>query len=255
MSDDLRQYLFVIRQLTGREIKRRYVRSYLGVLWSILNPLLNMIIMSLIFSLMFRGSIEKYPLYFLMGSITWELFSSASSNVMSVLVDNKQLLMTVKVPKNVFVLSRCYTALVNYCYSLVPLLIMMVIFGVRPSFTMLLLPVDIVCCLIFSLGVGYILSIMFVFFGDIGYLYSVFLTMLMYMTAIFYPVESVPKLLQVFINNNPVYCYVRFARECMIYGRVPDMVLWAKIVIWGLAVYLLGYLIFRRWENRVMMYI
>ena len=57
MSEKKRQYIFVIKQLTGREIKRKYARSYLGIMWSVLGPLLNMIVMSLIFSYMFKKSI------------------------------------------------------------------------------------------------------------------------------------------------------------------------------------------------------
>ena len=74
-NSDIRQYTFVIHELTSREIKRKYARSSLGILWSILNPLLYMVVMSLIFSTMFRRSIENFPIYFLTGQIFWNLFS------------------------------------------------------------------------------------------------------------------------------------------------------------------------------------
>ncbi|SDB32248.1 ABC transporter permease [Butyrivibrio sp. INlla16] len=249
---DLKQYWFVIRELTGREIKRKYARSYLGILWSVLSPLLYMLVMTLVFSTMFKRSIQNFPLYYLAGYLFWNLYGQISNSVMTVLVDNRNLLLRVKVPKNVFVLSRCYTALVNFLYTLLAFFPLVFLSGVKPSITMLLFPIDIVLCVMFGLGVGYILSILYVFFADIKYLYTVFLTMLMYMSALFYPVEQVPAAMQMVINNNPVYCYMLFARDTMIYSTFPTKDLWIKAIFWAVAAYLLGYLVFRRRENEVM---
>ena len=68
--EELKQYTFVVRQLVAREIKRKYSRSYLGILWSVLKPLLNMVVLSFIFTKMFSRSIENYPLYLLTGQTT-----------------------------------------------------------------------------------------------------------------------------------------------------------------------------------------
>ena len=84
-----KQYLFVIRELTSREIKRKYARSYLGIVWSVLNPLLSMTVLSLIFSQMFRRSIENYPIYYLTGNLVWIFFSGATNAAMTTLIDNK----------------------------------------------------------------------------------------------------------------------------------------------------------------------
>ena len=70
-----KQYKFVLKELVGREIKRKYARSYLGIVWSVLNPLLSMIVLTVIFSKMFQKSIENYPVYYLTGMIIWTMFS------------------------------------------------------------------------------------------------------------------------------------------------------------------------------------
>lgn len=82
-----KQYAFVIRQLTARELKRKYARSYLGVIWSVLNPLLSMVVLSLIFSQLFRRSIENYPIYYLTGNILWQAFTVATNSSMTSLVE------------------------------------------------------------------------------------------------------------------------------------------------------------------------
>ena len=97
--EELKQYYFVIKQLVDREIKRKYARSFLGVIWSVLNPLMTMAVMSMIFSTIFKRTIENYPIYYLTGTIFWQLFSGATNSAMTALVDNRTLLLKVKLAK------------------------------------------------------------------------------------------------------------------------------------------------------------
>lgn len=247
-----KQYWFVIRELTSREIKRKYARSYLGILWSVLNPLLTMIVMSLLFSTMFKRSIENYPVYYLTGSILWTLFSTATNACMNALVDNRTLLLKVKLPKQVFVLARAYTAFVNFLYTCIAYVSVLAAFQTRPSWTMLLFPVVVLFVLLFSLGIGYMLSIVYVFFADIKYLYSVLLTLLMYMSAIFYSVSNLSPVMQKVVGMNPIYVAVAIARDCVMCSSASTPELWIKLICWGLGSFTVGYLVFCGKENKVM---
>lgn len=148
-----KQYAFVIQQLTMREIKRKYARSYLGILWSVLNPLLSMAVLSLIFSQLFRRSIENYPIYYLTGYLLWQLFTGATTAAISTLTDNKSLLLKVKFPMEIFVLTRVYTALINFLYSAAAYVVMLLIFRITPKWTMLISPV--IIALLFCFPWGY----------------------------------------------------------------------------------------------------
>lgn len=251
-NSDILQYIFVIRELTAREIKRKYARSSLGIIWSVLNPLLTMVVMSLVFSTMFRRSIENFPIYYLTGQIFWTLFSGATNSAMTALVDNRNLLLQAKLPKQTFVLSRVYTTLVNFGYTCVAYILMLVIFRVRPALTMLLFPLAVIAMLVISIGVSYVLAVVYVFFADVKYLYSVFLTLWMYMTALFYPVTSLPEAMQRFIGCNPIYVVIAFARECVMYGEVPELMMWIKLVCWSLGSIWVGLSVFKHMENQVM---
>ena len=136
-----KQYFFVIRELTSREIKRKYSRSYLGILWSVLNPLLSMAVISLIFSQLFKRSIDNYPIYYLTGFILWQLFTGATNAAMTALVDNKMMLIKVKLPMEIFILARIYTALVNLGYSMMAYVVMLLVFQVKPNLTMFFFPI------------------------------------------------------------------------------------------------------------------
>lgn len=248
----IRQYSFVIHELTAREIKRKYARSTLGIIWSVLSPLLFMVVLSLVFSTMFKRSIENFPIYYLTGQIYWTLFSTATNSSMTALVDNKNLLLKAKLPKQVFILSRIYTALVNFGYTCIAYILMLFVFQIQPSVNMLLFLADVFFMLLFSMGIGYILSVAYVFFADIKYLYSVFLTLLMYLSAVFYPITSVSETMQKIIGCNPIYVYIEFSRICVMYGEVPEMMMWIKAVAWSLGSFVLGLIIFKKKENQVM---
>lgn len=251
-AEDRKQYWFVIRELTSRELKRKYARSYLGVVWSVLNPLLLMIVMTMIFSYMFRRQIENFPVYYLTGSLFLTLYDQATTTAMNALVDNRNLLLKVKFPKQVFVLSRVYTAVVNFGYSLLAYAIVAIVLGVRPSITVILIPVDILFAILFALGAGHILAIIYVFFADIRYLYTVFLRLLLYSCALFYPVDRLPVYMQKIIGFNPVYLQILFARECVMYGHVPEPWVWFRMILSSLVMFFLGLYIFRKYENKVM---
>jgi len=250
-NSDIKQYAFVIRELTAREIKRKYAGSSLGIIWSVLNPLLHMVVMSLIFSTMFRHSIENFPIYYLTGQIFWTLFSGATTSAMTALVDNRNLLVKAKLPKQTFVLSRIYTALVNFGYTCIAYVLMLAVFQIKPNVTMLLFPLAVLFMLAVSIGVGYILSVIYVFFADVKYLYSVFLTLWMYVTALFYPITSLPEVMQDFIGCNPIYVVIAFARECVIYGRIPDPMTWIKLIGWSIGSLVVGLNVFKFKENQI----
>lgn len=249
---DILQYVFVIRELTSREIKRKYARSSLGIIWSVLNPLLMMVVMSLIFSTMFKRSIENYPIYYLTGQVFWELFSGATNSAMTSLVDNKTLLIKAKLPKHTFILSRVYTSLVNLGYTLIAYFLMLLIFRVKLTITMLLFPICVIYALLISVGVGYFLATEYVFFADIKYLYGIFLRILLYLSAIFYPVENLPEVMIKVVNLNPVYLIILFARECVMYGRVPEVWVWFRLSAWSVVSIVIGMIIFRIQENKIM---
>ena len=158
-----KQYLFVIRELTSREIKRKYSRSYLGIVWSVLNPLLMMTVLSMIFTQIFDRAIENYPIYYLSGYILWHMFTGATNAAMTTLIDNKNMLIKVRLPMEIFVIARVYTALVNLGYSLIAYIVMLIVFRIQIRVTVLLFPVIILFILMFSLGVSFVLSTAFVF--------------------------------------------------------------------------------------------
>lgn len=248
---NLRQYLFVINELVSREVKRKYARSYLGILWSVLNPLLSMVVMSLIFSTIFKRSIDNYPVYYLTGTIIWNLFTGATNSAMTALLDNKILMTRTKLPRQIFPLSRILTALVNFGYSLVAYVLIVVFFQIRPTIHLTVFPFIILFLLLFCTGVSYMLSIAYTFMPDIQYLYSVLLQLWMYLAAIFYPVESLSPRMQTVVTMNPMYAYIAAARGCVLYHQWPAAAQWIQMAGWGIGMFLVGKYVFQSNQNKL----
>lgn len=248
-----KQYTFVIRQLTSREIKRKYARSYLGVVWSILNPLLSMAVLSLIFSQLFRRSIENYPIYYLTGYILWQTFTGATNAAMTTLADNKMLLLKVKFPMELFVLTRVYTALINLGYSLVAYAIMLAVFRIPLHWSMLFSLVVIAFLFLFTLGVSDVLAAAYVFFGDVKHLYSVLLTLWMYCSAIFYPVEQLQGAIRTVIEINPLFLYIHTMRKAVMHGQLPNGMELLQMFLWSTGMFWIGQRIFKKSKNEIML--
>lgn len=251
-AEQRKQYWFVIRELTSREIKRKYSRSKLGIVWSVLNPLLTMVVMSMIFSYMFKRSIEHYPVYYLCGSILWNLFTGSTNSAMTSLVDNRLMLIKVKFPMQIFILARVYTAVVNFLYSSIAFVAVVCVFRILPNPMWLFIPIVVFLLTIFALGISYILATAYVFFGDVKHLYSVLLTLWLYMSAIFYPIEQLPDFLQKVIRFNPIYNYIDCLRSLVLHATMPPTVEIIKIIIWAASSYLIGYMIFKMNQNQIM---
>lgn len=249
MEYSLKQYVFVIRELTAREIKRKYSRSVLGILWSVLQPLLFMVVMSFVFS-GYSPSNSNFPVYYLTGYIFFQLFQTATTTSMTAFEDNQRLFQKSKLPREVFVLSRDYTALVNLGFSLIALVAVLVIFRVKPNLMMVLLFVDMLCEMLFTIGVSFILATVFVFYKDIKFLWNNFITLLVHIVAIFVPIERYPDYLKRITEINPLYFYPNIARRCVLEGTYNIAEL-QRMVIWAVLMFLTGLIFFKINENKI----
>lgn len=250
--ENIKRYLFVMKELVGREVKRKYVRSYLGILWSVLNPLLSMVVMSLIFSTIFKRSIENFPIYYLTGTILWNMFTGATDSAMTALVDNKNLMTRTKLPKQIFPLSRILTSLVNFGFSLVAYAAIAAFFMITPSIHLVAFPAIVLLLLLFSTGIGYLLAIAYSFMPDVKYLYTILLQLWMYLCAIFYPVDLLSPQMKLVVGLNPIYIYIAAARDCVMYHAWPQTIQWIKMLGWGIGVFVFGSLVFRANKDKIL---
>lgn len=154
----------VLSALVSKDFKRKYRRSVLGILWSVLNPLLMMVIMTAVFSYMFKFNIEHFPLYLILGNILFGLMSTATCTAMTSIVDSSSLIKKIRIEKAIFPIEKVIFALVNFVFSLIAAVCVMIYLQVFPSWQIILLPVLLLFVVLFSMGLGLLLSALGVFF-------------------------------------------------------------------------------------------
>ena len=251
-KESSKQYINVIRELTRREIKRKYARSFLGVIWSVLNPLLYMAVVTFVFSYLFSKGIENYPAYYLTGYIIFTLIATGSTTSMTALKDNRNLMLKTKWARQTFVLSRVYTSFVNFLLSCISYVIVLIVFRVNVGWTVVFFPLDIFFVMIFLIGLSYALSIWHVFLGDAKIIYGTIIMVIRFFSGLFYNVDTIDPGIRTFISFNPIYVFIKVARDSTLYGKIPEMSFLVQMVIWSVGMFIIGRLIFKYKENKVM---
>jgi len=218
---ELYRYRFLLWNLISRDLKVRYKRSVLGLLWAMINPLLTMAVLLVVFMRLFRFEVDHYPVYILAGLLLWNLFARGTSVAMRAVLDNSAIRRQIYVPASVFVAAAVGSALVNLLFALVPLLILAVAGGVPPRLTWLYLPVPILQTTLFAFGVGVTIAALVVFFADMIDIYEVALSAYFYFTPIIYPMSILPPLLVRVQQFNPAYQFIDAFRLPLIDGVLP----------------------------------
>lgn len=249
------KYKDLLLELIRKDIKLKYRNSVLGILWSMLNPLLLMIVLSIVFSAIFERTIENFPVYVLIGRLMYSFFSESTSFAMDSIHANSGLIKKVYIPKYFFPLSRICSSFITTLLAMVPLIVVMLVTGMKLSFLNVLIIFPLFYLLIISLGIGLILASFTVFFRDVKHLYSVVTMSLMYMTPIFYPKEIIPDKYMPLIELNPLFEVVIMARDVLMYGHLPTISSHLTCMLHGLVYLILGVFIFYKQQDKFIFHV
>lgn len=253
--ETVERYSFLVHQLVARDFKRKYKRSVLGVLWSFLNPLLTMLVQYFVFSTIFKSTIENFIVYLLSGIILFNFFSEAVGLGLTSIIDNAHLINKVYMPKQIYPLSRVLSSLINLLISFVPLFVVMLLTGVPFTKSIFLIPIGLLCLIVFCLGMAFLLSTSMVFFQDTMFLWNVLSTLWMYLTPTFYPVSIIPETWLPIYKLNPMYQYITFLRSILLEGKAPSPELYIGCIFSACVMFALGLLVFKKNENKFVLHL
>jgi lipopolysaccharide transport system permease protein len=242
---------FLLKQIIKKNFTSKYKDSFIGVLWSFLNPLIEMALLTAIFSAVFARSIENFPVYFLTGRIVINFFNSGTKIAMNSIKANRSIFNKIFVPRYVFALGGICSEFLNFLMSIIVLIAIMILTQ-APFYPMALLsviPIGVLFMLI--TGIGLMLAIVCTKFSDIAYLYKIFTSLLVYACAIFYPITSVPQPMRGYMELNPVYGIIAQFRSFVMQGQMPSTQLMFTTFVVSLIIFIIGVLIFRKYQNRI----
>lgn len=254
---DFKRYMPLLRNLVTKDIKIKYRRSVLGIAWSILNPMFTMLVLTQVFQMLLKIHVENFATYYIVGASLWNFFAEASSISLDAILGSASLIKKVYIPKYIFPLEKCLFALVNLLFSFIAVILVMMVQGVFPTFTTLLFPIPVLYCFMFTCGVSLFLSAVTVYFRDIAHLYSVLLTMWIYLTPILYPIELLEnqKWIYNIVRFNPMTHYVTYFRDLVMYNTIPS--LQENLVCIGISagVFAFGAFVFHKAEGKFILHI
>lgn len=267
LTGSLSQRAYLLKLLVRRNIKNQYYRSFIGVLWTVLNPLLNMLVMAFVFSTIFGRYTDglDYPIYILSGNIIFNIMRSSTSSSLPCLVGQNDMLQKTKVPIEIFPTSNVLSSLVTFGFSFIALLI---VAGFRAlpiwngtgaalyefHWEIILVVFILPALVVFSLGISYFVSALYVFFRDLKHLYSVILTLWQYLTPLFYTIDRLGDTVAQLIQFNPMYHYVTAFRD-MLMGTIPSAMTWLAMYGFAAISLVIGWFVLHLLKNNIAAYL
>lgn len=246
---------FLFKMLVKRDFTRKYKRTVLGMAWSVLSPLANLLIMYLVFSQLFGNNVNHYAIYLFAGQLVFSYFTDATNMGMSCLVNNAGIYTKVNVPKYLFLFSQNVSSLINFGLTMAVFFLFVAIEGLPFTWAFLLLLYPTGCLIVFNTGLGLVLSALQVFFRDIQYLWGIATQLIMWLSAIFYTVDSFPEAQRWLFQLNPLYEYISYFRQTVIDGAVPDLKTHLLCALYALVSFGLGCYMYKRYNQEFLYYV
>ena len=247
------KYRFLLIQLIKRDIQVKYRNSILGIFWSFLEPLLTMIVFTIIFQFIFIRDIPNFPVYYLVGRVSYSLFMMGTTSSLMSIIGNAGILKSVYVPKYLFSLASVLSAFVTFLLSLIILFAVMIATNVQFTIYIIFGCLPVIVLILLTLGVGLILATVTVFFRDVEHLYSVLCLLLMYGSAIFYPASIIPPKWQFLLTINPFYAIIECLRTVVMNGTLYNPLTLLYATLFAITTLVVGMGLFYKYQNEFLL--
>jgi ABC-type polysaccharide/polyol phosphate export permease len=253
---DIYKYRELIWALALKELKIRYKRSTLGFLWALLNPALLMVILTLVFSTISRSmGIEHYSIFLMSVLLPWTFFSQTLSYSVESIVGNGNLIKKVNLPKVVFPVAALISNIINFLLSLIPLVLLIVALRFPLHWTWVYLPIPLLGLIMFSLGTGFLVAALNVFYRDVAHIIQIVLSAWFYFTPILFSLDFIAPNHLWILRLNPMLYVLNGFRLAIYYGMLPSWASVAASLGVGVAALTIGYAVFRRYQHAFVFYV
>ena len=251
--NELKKNKWLTYQLFKRDFFALYKQSFFGILWVIIVPLISVatfIILnrSGIFSI---GSIDiPYPLYAILGMSFWQLFSSGLIACTNSLVNAGQMVVKINFSRKSIVIASFGKSFISFLVQLVLAAILFIIYGIMPNIAILLIPIFLIPIILFTLGIGFIFSLLNGIMRDIGNVISSIIVFLLFLTPVLYAKPSTGLLTKI-TNYNPLYYLIATPREFLLTGNISEWKGYLISSIISIIIFILCLVIFHLTETRI----
>lgn len=244
--------IFLLQEIVKKNFSSKYKDSVLGIFWSILKPLLIMIVFTIIFSTLFGRSIENFPVYFLSARCLFDFFNSAIAASMNSIKGNQNILKRTAAPKHIFILGSIISEFINFFITLIILVGVMIV--THAPFYFNTIPyafIPVLALTMMIIGIGFVVAILCVYYSDIQHLWGVISLVLMYSSAMFYPMDIIPEPYYSYMILNPLFWVIDQFRHFVIWGTIPNTLNIINLLLFSLIILVFGVIIYKKYEDRV----
>lgn len=256
-----KKYKNLLGELTRKTIKLKYRNSWLGIFWSFLQPLLNMIVLSVVFGALLGRTgkgVICYPVFLFSGRLIYEFFVTSTKQAMTSFRRNAAIMKKVYVPKYMYPFSSILSTFVTTAITMICYILVWIFFkatgisgGSNLHFTwhFFLMWIPMIILLVFSTGVGLVLSVLCVYFRDIEYIWDVLMRLLMYLLPIIYTVDRFKgshRWIRRVIEVNPLYSMIQMFRQCVLTGELLHWKMLVYSLISSIIMLMIGVFIFNK---------
>lgn len=244
----------LILQMTRREVAGRYRGSLIGLAWSFINPLLMLVVYTFVFSVVFKArwnvdvdeSKTDFAIILFAGMIVFGVFSEIVNRAPGLIVSNVNFVKKVVFPLEVLPWVSAGSVLFHGGISLTVLLVVQLLVNHRLPWTVIFFPLVLLPLVFASLGVSWFLASLGVYIRDVGQLTGVFTTVLMFVSAVFYPVSALPQAYQGWLWLNPLVLIITESRKVLIFGVLPDWLSLTAALFAGFSIAMAGFWWFQK---------
>ena len=244
----------LILQMARRDINSRYRGSVIGLAWSFINPILMLLVYTFVFSVVFKArwnvggneSKTDFAIILFAGMIVFNLFAEIVNRAPSLITSNVNYVKKVVFPLEILPWVALGSALFHTVISLIVLLFVQFILKLFLPWTSIFLPLALLPLIFASMGIAWFLAALGVFVRDIGQITGIFITILMFMSAVFYPITALPEKYQNLLRLNPLVLIINESRKSLVLGQLPDWVSVLVALLVSLAIAFAGFWWFQK---------
>lgn len=252
---NFKKYRYLLNELVKKDIKLKYRNSLLGFLWTLLEPLLTMIVLTLVFENLRDVKKENFPVYVLCGRLLYAYFSNGTKLALKSIRRNSSMIRKVYVPKYIYPLSSSISGYITFLISLIVLVIVAAVQNIQPTWHLIEAIIPLIVIFVLTIGVGFILATMDVFFRDAEYLWGVILMLIMYASAIFYDPEKLLGSGNAWIlKYNPLFGIITNFRNA-IFGDPMNVKYTLYTAGFAIATLVIGLIMFYKKQDKFVLYI
>lgn len=247
---ELWQYRALLRRFVIRDLKVKYQRSLLGLLWTLLNPLLTVAILVTVFTYVIRVQIDHYWAFLISGFFVWNFIQQNLFHAASILREHATLNRSIYFPREILILSASLAKLVEFLLETAIVLVVLFLFYYHTApASLVLLPLLILIQWLLAIGLMFPLAIISVMFYDVQPAVPIAMMSLFYLSPVFYPVEMIPETAHPYYYLNPIVGVLRLFHVVLYKGGWPSIALLGLASAVAVTTCLIGYMIFHRYKE------